>query len=176
MNLVYNVPCTGVVRAKTHCDILQLSKSDTSHVLHHFPDSNATPFSSYSCMLPLFLSLHFRYISYLFCLLMSIFHLSFTPLHPSTVLLYLLQFSCTLSHMSSSSYFVSISVTNKMKEGIKHRCDAAFNKTVSGSCDLDQQFRSVIRLEEESGPHTNMMKDTRTSKSDIQRSPGRMQR
>lgn len=53
-NLVYNVPCAGVVRAKTHCDILQLSKSDTSHVLHHFPDSNATPSSSCSCMLPLF--------------------------------------------------------------------------------------------------------------------------
>lgn len=94
MNLVYNVPCTGVVRAKTHCDILQLSKSDTSHVLHHFPDSNATPFSSYSCMLLLFPSLHFRYISYLFCLLMSIF---ISPL-PSCIL----ALSSSLSSLSSN--------------------------------------------------------------------------
>ena len=71
---------------------------------------------------------------------------------------------------------MSISVANKMKEGIKHRCDTAFNKTVSGSCDLDQQFSSAIRLEEESGTHISMIKDTRTRKSDIQRSPGRVQR
>ena len=180
VNLVYNVPCAGVVRAKTHCDILQLSKSDTSHVLHHFPDSNATPSSSYSCMLPLFpLPPLPVYHTSSTCThqSMSIFHLSFTSSHPTTFLissLFLLQFSCTL-HLPPS-YLVSISVANKMKEGIKDRCDAAFNKSVSGSCGLDQQFSSVIRLEEDPGPHTSMIQDTRTRKSDIQRSTGRVQR
>ena len=74
------------------------------------------------------------------------------------------------------SYLVSISVANKMKDGVKDRCDAAFNKTVSGSCGLDQQFSSVIRLEEDSGPHTSTIQDTRTKKSDMQRSTGRVQR
>ena len=181
VNLVYNVPCAGVVRAKTHCDILQLSKSDTSHVLHHFPDSNATPSSSYSCMLPLFSTP--LTTSYLFRLHSSINIYFPSPSHSHT-----LPFSSSLSSSSSNfpvnylnfhlppSFLVFVSVANKMKEGIKDRCDAAFNKTVSGSCGLDQQFSSVIRLEEDSGPHTSMMQDTRTRKSDIQRSTGRVQR
>ena len=84
VNLVSNVPCAGVVRAKTHCDILQLSKSDTSHVLHHFPDSNATPSSSCSCMLPLFpLPPLPIYHTSPTCIHQSgIFHLSFTSSHP----------------------------------------------------------------------------------------------
>ena len=99
VNLVYNVPCAGVVRAKTHCDILQLSKSDTSHVLHHFPDSNATPSSSCSCMLPLFLLPPLPiYHTSPTCThqSVSIFHLSFTSSHPTTFL---------ISLSSSSSNF-----------------------------------------------------------------------
>ena len=38
-NLVYSVPCTGTVRARTHCDILLLSKADTAQILQHFPES-----------------------------------------------------------------------------------------------------------------------------------------
>lgn len=108
-------------------------------------------------------SLHFLYIIPL-------------PLAPINQCLFSISFtSCTLPQFSSSS-LLFISVANKMKEGIKDRCDAAFNKTVSGSCGVDQQFSSVIRLEEDSGPHTSMIQDTRTRKSDIQRSTGRVQR
>lgn len=125
-------------------------------------------------------SLHFLYIiplplvpinQCLFSISPSLPHTHF----PHLSFLFLLQFSCTLPQFSSSS-LLSISVANKMKEGIKDRCDAAFNKTVSGSCGLDQQFSSVIRLEEDSGPHTSMIQDTRTKKSDMQRSTGRVQR
>lgn len=38
INLVHSVPCAGVVRAKTHCDILLLSKTDTQQILQHFPE------------------------------------------------------------------------------------------------------------------------------------------
>lgn len=38
INLVHSVPCGGVVKAKTHCDILLLSKTDTQNILQHFPE------------------------------------------------------------------------------------------------------------------------------------------
>ena len=38
INLIHGVPCGGVVKAKTHCDILLLSKADTQHILQHFPE------------------------------------------------------------------------------------------------------------------------------------------
>ena len=38
INLVYGVPSGGIVRAKTHCDILLLSKTDVQHILQHFPE------------------------------------------------------------------------------------------------------------------------------------------
>ena len=41
---MYSVPSGGIVRAKTHCDILLLSKADIQQVLQHFPGSKSTIF------------------------------------------------------------------------------------------------------------------------------------
>ena len=36
---MYSVPTCALVRARTHCDILKLSKTDVQQVLQHFPES-----------------------------------------------------------------------------------------------------------------------------------------
>ena len=77
VNLVYSIPCTGVVRAKTHCDILQLSRSDTTHVVHHFPDSN-DKFYVVLCCDRYFLMSRYSPTSYVFSLLL-LFIVSFSP-------------------------------------------------------------------------------------------------
>lgn len=132
VNLVYSIPCTGVVRARTHCDILQLSRSDTTHVVHHFPDSN-DKFYVVLCYDMYFLMSRYSPTSYTFslCCCFSLSHLApshsslFFPLPlswapcPKAVLiliLYLYQsryqyhivdsmhsrYSCRLQHMATS--------------------------------------------------------------------------
>ena len=39
VNLVHDVPCGGTVRAKTHCDLLLLSKKNIIEITQHFPES-----------------------------------------------------------------------------------------------------------------------------------------
>lgn len=39
MNLVHDIPCGGTVRAKTHCDLLLLSKENVIQTMQHFPES-----------------------------------------------------------------------------------------------------------------------------------------
>ena len=41
VNLVYSVPSGAIIKAKTHCDILLLSKVDIQQVLQHFPESKS---------------------------------------------------------------------------------------------------------------------------------------
>ena len=39
VNLIHDVPCGGTVRAKTHCDLLLLSKKNVVQIMQHFPES-----------------------------------------------------------------------------------------------------------------------------------------
>ena len=55
VNLVHDVPCGGTVTAKTHCDLLLLSKKNIIQIMQHFPESEAynTPSHLTSTFLPL---------------------------------------------------------------------------------------------------------------------------
>lgn len=69
--------------------------------------------------------------------------------------------------------FPFTTVAKKMKEGIKFRCDAAFNQTSTTGSDFD--YGSVSTLGADSAIHTDREQTTRTkirSRTEAQNSPG----
>ena len=80
INLVHDVPCSGTVRAKTHCDILLLSKSSVSQRVRETPLPSLPP--SLTPYLPLFFSSSLPFSTSFFSLLSSSIPPSPSPFLP----------------------------------------------------------------------------------------------
>ena len=150
INLVHDVPCSGTVRAKTHCDILLLSKSSISTILQHFPESEEDA-SAFSLSLPHALSLILYLAPFLNSFLLpSLFLYPSLPLLPSS--------NCKYYPLSLPPFFPpffppSLSpslppslplVYTKMKDEIQRRCDVAFAPTSMGGLGEDSIDTLVV--------------------------------
>ena len=162
INLVHDVPCSGTVRAKTHCDILLLSKSSVSTILQHFPESEEDA-SAFSLSLPHALSLILYLAPFLNpFLLPSLFLYPSLPLLPSS--------NCKCYPLSLPPFFSpffppSLSpslpppslppsspslppslplVYTKMKDEIQRRCDVAFTPSSQGGLGEDSIDTLVV--------------------------------